>query len=48
MRGSRIIAIIAIVAALAAIGLATALKYQQVRRRARFQRLHDQQQQQRQ
>ncbi len=44
MKGSRIIAIIAIVAALAAIGLAAALKYQQVHRRERLQRLLEQQQ----
>ncbi|HEX3865821.1 MAG TPA: hypothetical protein VHV78_03680 [Gemmatimonadaceae bacterium] len=36
MRGSKIIAIIALVAALAAIGLAAGLKYQQVERRARL------------
>ena len=36
MRGSRVIAIIAIVAALAAIGLAAGLKYQQISRRARY------------
>ncbi len=36
MRGSRIIAIIAIIAALAAIGLAAALKHQQLERRARL------------
>jgi cell division septation protein DedD len=35
MRGSRIIGIIALVAALAAIGLATALKHQENQRRAR-------------
>lgn len=36
MRGSRVIAIIAIVAALAAVGLAAALKYQQIKQRARL------------
>ncbi|HEY1586377.1 MAG TPA: hypothetical protein VGH63_11865 [Polyangia bacterium] len=36
MRGSKIIAIIALVAALAAIGLAAALKHQQLERRARL------------
>jgi hypothetical protein len=35
MRGSRIFAIIALVAALAAVGLAWALKHQQNERRAR-------------
>jgi hypothetical protein len=39
MRGSRIFAIIMIVAALAAIGLAAALKHQQLQRRARIQQL---------
>jgi hypothetical protein len=39
MRGSRIFAIILIVAALAAIGLAAALKHQQLERRARIQQL---------
>ena len=39
MRGSRIFAIILIVAALAAIGLAAALKHQQLQRRARIQQL---------
>lgn len=38
MRGSRVIAIIAIIAVLAAIGLAAALKYQQLSQRARFKR----------
>ena len=47
MRGSRIIAIIAIVAVLAAIGLATALKYQQVHRRERLLRIQQEQQQHR-
>lgn len=36
MKGSRIFAIILIVAVLAAIGLAAALKYQQLERRARL------------
>jgi hypothetical protein len=36
VRGSRIVAIIAVVAALAAIGLAAALKHQQLERRARL------------
>jgi cell division protein FtsL len=44
MRGSKIIAIIAMVAALVAIGLAASLKYQQLKRN---QRLHQLQQQQR-
>ena len=39
MRGSRVFAIIMIVAALAAIGLAAALKHQQLERRARIQQL---------
>jgi hypothetical protein len=39
MRGSRIFAIILIVAALAAIGLAAALKHQELERRARIQQL---------
>jgi len=39
MRGSRVFAIIMIVAALAAIGLAAALKHQQLQRRARIQQL---------
>lgn len=36
MKGSKIFAIIMIVAVLAAIGLAAALKHQQLERRARF------------
>ena len=39
MRGSRVILLIAIVAVLAAIGLAAALKYQQVARNARLHRI---------
>jgi hypothetical protein len=39
MRGSRIIAIIAIVAVLAAIGLAASLKYQQIKRNQRLHQL---------
>ena len=39
MRGSRIIAIIALVAALAAVGLAAGLKYQQIKRNARLHQL---------
>jgi hypothetical protein len=39
MRGSRIIAIIAIIAALAAVGLAAALKHQQIKRTARLHQL---------
>jgi len=42
MRGSRIFAIIALVAALAAIGLAAALKHQQTVRKAHLEQLRHQ------